>query len=99
MTPLLALIFIDEPSLVAFIPITLPFSSTKSVMAVSVHKSTLRSFRDKMSLAMPALPIVNLLSFHPHLRRIVKSKIYLVNNFANWVFQPGRAPNNSCPST
>ena len=33
-----------------------------------------------MSLAMPALPIVNLLSFHPHLRRIVKSNIYLVNN-------------------
>ena len=90
---------ISELFLKALMPITDPFSSIKSVIAVSVQISTFLSFKDKTNLATPALPIVNLLSFQPHLSLMGKSKIYLVNSFAKSVFQPGRAPKSNWPST
>ena len=74
---------------------TAPFSLIRSVIAVSVHKSTFLSFKDKINLATPALPIVSRLSFQPHLNLMGISKIYLVNSFANNDFHPGNAPSRS----
>ena len=66
-----------------------------SFIAVSVHKSTFLSFKDKINRATPALPIVKRLSFQPHFNLIGMSKIYLLNNFANRDFQPGKAPRSN----
>ena len=76
-------------------PITEPFSSIKSVIEVSVQISTFLSLNDNTNLAIPALPIVSLLSFQPHFSLMGKSRIYFVNSLAKSVFQPGKAPKSN----
>ncbi len=95
MTPLVALILISNLFCIALMPITEPLSSIRSVIHVSVHISTFRSLRDKISLATPALPIVSRLSFQPHFNLMGMSKIYFENSLANKDFHPGKAPSRS----